>query len=216
MLIINPEFKWEVRKSCFRCCQADVFVSWKPSGTIFKKFSIKEVFITASLYIQLVQPNMPQQQLVALFITSEQQAVKPPVQMASHLLHGTWINIQIISTWCSFDWDNNKPHQLHLGRGVLLQTGIRNQKPEGDGGKEKGLGSEGRNLDQVQHVFSGCVVRRQDIDSETRIFLNIKNSRYLCFILLGSHFPTERMKRECTFVLEYRNLDLFSLNHHKP
>lgn len=59
------------------------------------------------------------------------------VQMASHLLHGIWINIQIISTWCSVDQDDNEPRQLHLIGGVPLLFGIRYQKPEGDGGKER-------------------------------------------------------------------------------
>lgn len=59
------------------------------------------------------------------------------VQMASHLLHGIWINIQIISTWCSIDQDDNEPRQLHLTGGVPLLFGIRYQKPEGDGGKER-------------------------------------------------------------------------------
>lgn len=35
------------------------------------------------------------------------------------------------------DQDDNEPRQLHLTGGVPLLFGIRYQKPEGDGGKER-------------------------------------------------------------------------------
>ena len=68
---------------------------------------------------------------------SQQQSVKLPVQMASHLPDGIWINIQIISTWHSFDQDDNEPCWLHLGGRVPLQFDVSYEKPEEMGGKRK-------------------------------------------------------------------------------
>ena len=68
---------------------------------------------------------------------SQQQSVKLPVQMVSHLSDGIWINIQIISTWHSFGQDDNEPCQLHLGGRVSFQFDVSYEKPEEMGGKRK-------------------------------------------------------------------------------
>ena len=129
---------------------------------------------------------------------SRQRSVKLPVQMASHLLVGIWIYIQILSTWCSFDQDENEPCQLHLGGRVSLQFDIGYESQKEMGGKRKVWAQKLRSSSPSFQWFcwwkpkDWC--RNQDFSEKSNTELQVS----MPIFLSRPHLSTQREWREDT------------------
>ena len=129
---------------------------------------------------------------------SLQQSVKLPVQMASHLLCGIWINTQIISTWCGSDQDDNKPCQLHRG-GESAFSLTSDMETRRKWREREGLGLKA--YVKLTKLSAALLVEVKGLSRNQVFFWGVKNrssGSYIYIFIQTSFVYTKTMKREHT------------------